>query len=397
MAINAIIDCEDKLKECKRFIQSEAVSANKHWLKVRQLFRCINDAIIWNVLTSFQKDASLFVRRACLNRSRGFLKDQNHEVILKLMWDLFNDGSKLPIWNDSTRCLDINDITLFDPHSGMSFIEVKAGKVNNIISEMMDQENPEEILADLDKFNKKFGQKGMKQVERIVKQKEVSQKLAELVNNDNVFDSFHGKDRKAVTPIQPLNRYDCELSRFLEELRSSNYITYSIDNCLHLIALNRKRCFSTEKWNEIIKDYFRNKMIAPGENEIDCSDLVLSLESSFDYPTAMPVMLRPWPVEDIAKICLGETEIYFGFDVNAWGRHLQSSHIEWSSLHEGRKELKEPPDERMLVVRGKIPQIVSQKGMKLQLGTQFFQFMLCEGICPLSLAAVYDQIINTSI
>ena len=190
---------------------------------------------------------------------------------------------------------------------------------------MMEKTNPDEILPELDAFFGKYGQKGMGQIDRIIRQADRSRKLVEVSKNDDVFDPFLGVERRAITPEQPLKTYDHELSPLLEKLRSAEFVAHSIDDCLYVVAFNRRRSISAEKGREIIKEHIQDKMVGPSSDEVDCRDVVLSLESSFDYATSMPIMLRPWSIEDVARACLGQTEIYFGFDVNAWGRHLQSS------------------------------------------------------------------------
>jgi len=169
------------------------------------------------------------------------------------------------------------------------------------------------------------------------------------------------------------------------------YTTIDNNSCLHVLALNRRSGLSVERGRDLIRQHLQNEMSSPRPEEVDCSDFVLSLESSFDYPTAMPVMMRPWANEDIARVCLGHTEVYFAFDVNAWGRHLQSSHLTWSSARLGRRESSKPLDERLLVIRERIPQISAPNGRTWLLGTLFLQLMLSEGIRPVSLAAYYDQ------
>ncbi len=388
MTVRAIIDAEDKMRSHKSLTRREAMASQKGWARVRQLFRCINDAIVWSALPH---EPSLFIRRTCLKQPRGNLKDQNHESVIKAMQHFFAGGEVLPIWNDATRCLDISDITLFSPR-GISFVELKEGKVNEQILDIMGKTNRAEILTELDKFFGEYGQKGVQQIDRIIRQEDRTRKLIDLSKNDDVIDPFLDVKRSAVTPHQPLKRYDAELSLLFEELRSRDFVEYSIDGCLHVLALNRQRGISIEKGREIIRQHLQDKIYRPISEEIDCRDVILSLESSFDYPTAMPIMLRPWPSEDIARISLGYTEVYFGFDVNVWARHLHSSRLLWSSQREGRKELSKSANERLFLVRDRIPEIVGPKGARILLGTQFLQIMLCEGIRPESLAAYYDQI-----
>lgn len=391
MTINAIICAEEeKMRSPKSATYQETKASRRGRSRILQLFRCINDAIVWIAL---QPEPSLFIRRTCRKQPRGKLREQNYESVMEAMQHLFGGGKVLPIWNDATRCIDISDITLLSP-LGISFLELKTGKVNEQIIGMMGKTNRDEVLTELDTFFEKYGKKGMEQIDRIVRQTDRANKLVELSKHDNVIDPFLDMKRIAVTPDRLLNTYDTELSPLFKELCSRDFVAHSIDGCLHVLALNRLRGISIKNGREIIKKHLQDKMCRPRSEEVDCRDVIFSLESSFDYPTAMPIFLRPWSSEDIARISLGHTEVYFGFDVNAWGKHLQSSRLVWSSQRQGRKELSKAADKRFFVVRNRIPQIVGPKGKRILLGTQFLQIMLCEGISPISLAAYYDQVVT---
>ena len=387
LTIFAIIDAEDNMISSGKTISREIKASEKGWKYVRQIFRCINDSIAW---TALGPQPSLFIHRTCRNQPRGKLRDQNYESIMAAMQQLLGKGEVLPIWNDATRCLDISDITLLSPH-GPTFVEVKTGKVNEEILAMVNKTDANEIQGDLDAFFEKYGHKGKEQIERVIRQEDRANKLVALANNDKVYDPFIGEERTAVDPLEPLKRYDSELTPLFEELRSRDFVSHSVDGCLHILGLNRQRSSSLEKMKNLVQQHLQNKMSQPGPDEMDCRDVIMSLDSSFDYPTSMPVMLRPWASEDIARISLGHMEVYFGFDVNAWARNFQSCRLVWSSERVGKKELNKSPEKRLFMVHNRIPQIINPKGSSLFLGTRFLQIMLSEGISPKSLAAFYDQ------
>ncbi|MFH1653030.1 MAG: hypothetical protein ABIE74_03140 [Pseudomonadota bacterium] len=387
LTIDAIIHTEDKMLLPGSVTPKEVKISKKGWSYIRQLFRCINDSIFW---IAYPREPGLFVRRTCRNQERGKLKDQNPESILKTMKYLFAEGQCLPIWNDATRCIDIGDITLFSP-SGVSFVELKSGKVNQKISDMMHQKNPDIILKDLNTFVKEHGDHGIKQINRIIRQEDRASKLVDLVENDKVYDPFLDMERNAIAPSKPFERFEDELTSLFKDVRSKNFVEHSIDDCLHVLVFNRLRGMSIEAGQKIVKEYFQNTMSQPSSEQVDCTNVIMSLDSSFGYPTSMPIMLRSWLNEDIAKISLGHTEVYFGFDINAWAKHLQVARLVWSSTKQGKAEFQKPVDERLLVVHNKIPQLIGLKGNTISLGTMFLQIMLCEGVRPKSLARYYDQ------
>ena len=164
LSINAIIHTEDQMI-ARETTAKEARVGREGWRRVRQLFRCINDSIVWTALVG--REPSLLIRRACLKKPRGKLRDQNPKSIMNAMHQLFADGDALPIWNDATRCLDIKDITVFDPRKGISFVEVKSGQVNDEVLNMISKVHDGETDKNLDAFFSKYGRKGLEQIERL--------------------------------------------------------------------------------------------------------------------------------------------------------------------------------------------------------------------------------------
>jgi len=387
MTIEAIIHAEEMMSAFPSLPKDQAGKHKKGLNQLRQILRSINDSILWITIP----EPSFFIGRSCLWVSRGHLKDQNYESIKDAFNIFINNDDVLPIWNDATRCIDIGDITLISP-KGIKFVEVKSGKVNNEIFDMMEKNDGDDIESDLDKFYDNYGPKGMAQIDRILKQGDKAGKLNHILTNEDVFDPFVNSERKAISPSNQLRRYDNELTSLLIELRNKDFITHSIDGCLHILAFNRERSMSIDEGGRLIQQHIKDKFISPMTNEIDCSDVILSLDDSLDYPTAMPLMLKPWNSEDIAKVCLGQIEIYYGFDVNAWAKHFKSSKLVWSSSRLGKKESSKPRNKRLFVVNNRIPVIVTSKGQELHLGTKFLQHILCEGIRPTSLAENYDKI-----
>jgi hypothetical protein len=130
---------------------------------VRQIFRSINDSLVWILLG---KDAAFKVERLSRGKTRSNLIDQNPASVIRFLDHISSSGKRIGIWNDATRCVDLSDVTVFDPSEGVSFLELKQGKVNDSIFETIKAGT----IAAIDSFYSQFGEKGFKQLERTVKQ-----------------------------------------------------------------------------------------------------------------------------------------------------------------------------------------------------------------------------------
>ncbi len=350
---------------------------------IRQIFRSINDSIAWILLG---KDASFKVARLSRGKARGNLADQNPGSVLPFLKHVSSSGKAIGIWNDATRCIDLSDVTLFDPSQGVAFIEVKEGKVNEAIFETIRAGT----VAAIDSFYNSFGERGFEQLERTVKQEIDAQKHELLLKSDNLTDPFLGVYRAAVTPTVPAVTYDDELKESLVRVRTSDCVTLTIDECLHVVLLNVERLDRT-RGKSIIDEYFSRMIPERRNDQANPRRAILDVTYGFSLPTAMPVFLRSFEAEDISRLCIGDIQIYYCFDFNTWGKKLKNWQFKWTSQKEGRRERSKAFEERLIVIDHRIPQIVRPSGKFNQFGGQFFLKLLFEGLRPDYLAAVYDE------
>ncbi|MBS0166192.1 MAG: hypothetical protein JSR29_08920 [Nitrospira sp.] len=203
--IEHILRIEECLKGGGNNPSPDEQLSKRGWDRVRQILRTFNDCILW---TTFS-EPSFEISRLCRNRSRGFLSDQNPQSILKVLSDLSASGNTLAIWNDATRCIDLQDITALSlSPRARRFYEVKEGVVNLDILEVLEAKDFETILSRMEDFFSQHGSKGLQQLERCIKQGMNAEKTHALVANDCVIDPFSGMNRTAYVPKQPLTRYD---------------------------------------------------------------------------------------------------------------------------------------------------------------------------------------------
>ncbi len=187
-AIDGIMTMESKLETQKGSKGSEIAVK-----RVIQIFHTLNDALVWTLLA---RDADYWVTRLSRGKPRGRLVDQNPASIIPFLGQVFSSGDKVAIWNDATRCVDLGDVTIFDPKKGLEFAEIKQGKVNEAILETVKAGTVEAI----DDFCETFGKRGTAQLQRTVKQQIDAEKHGRLLQAENLIDPFTGLKRVTSTP-----------------------------------------------------------------------------------------------------------------------------------------------------------------------------------------------------
>lgn len=187
------------------------------------------------------------------------------------------------------------------------------------------------------------------------------------------------------------------MSDLLRQVRSREFASTTVDNCLHILAINQRYRRDGVSIDDLIDRELKTRMVKPSLDEPNCNELLISLQDTIYSPISMPVMVRPLDPEDIADICIGNILVVFMFDMNAWGKLFQKCRFTWSTVKEGRREKSKPFLERQMVVDDRIPMITSMTNDRvIRLGDKIIPRLVCEGIAPSSMAQTYeDRIIHT--
>lgn len=391
--IQNILLVEEQLKSRPNNPTAEQQTSQRGWQHLRQIFRTFNDCIAWTVFD----EPSFLINRLCRHRPRGYLRDQNPDSALKIITDFSKTGDTLAIWNDATRSIDLQDVTAISlkPRQ-ISFIEIKEGPVNGEILEVLEGCTEAEVLRCVEDFVSRRGTAGRQQLERVIKQGMHAENLHALASNDAVEDPFTGNKRVTTTPHKPLAYYDqMELAGLLEEVREKEFSATTVDNCLHVLAVNQRRRMSDTSIDSLIETELKGRMNTPRQAEPDCRGIMVPLQETFYSPISMPVMIRPLEPLDIADICIGNLALFFMFDMNAWANLFHECRLSWSSVKEGRREQSKPFFERKMIVDDRIPILTSPSdGFSIHLGDMIIPRLVCEGIRPSSMANYYEDLLK---
>lgn len=120
-----------------------------------------------------------------------------------------------------------------------SLIELKEGRVNSVLSEIIDQANGklgEEQLTDIEV---EFGGKAAQQALRMARQEFRHKEFFRLINTDEGIDIMLNRQTRFLPEIVHVKDYAEALREMCAKASSSGVEVRCVDNCLRLIALNR--------------------------------------------------------------------------------------------------------------------------------------------------------------
>ncbi|MGR3303305.1 MAG: hypothetical protein ACUZ8I_12490 [Candidatus Scalindua sp.] len=362
----------------------------------KQLWRRINDSIIWSIFSDRH-----IVKRLCLYRQRPPLIGANIDSELQVLNDLNKEPYNIAILNDATYFVDIGDITLANPKDNISsHIEIKEGKVNEIITDIFHlNPNDESFKKTVSEFFDNYGEEGFKQFERYYKQQERNNQMLRLLKNGEGYEPYTQQRIKIQESFVLDDYYDDKFDQLLEQIKVTKDGVIVIDDCLWIYA-----SYNLENTLEDHKKRFLELII--NNNPMD----VITIRSVFDNSeegrvipinewisqhVCIPLFLRNLSAFNIAEIVLGKllTRVFMFFDWNQFGqlfKKFDGSFI-WSSKKTGRREKSQPLHKRScLVIDDRIPQISFKRGISFVTGANLIR-ILFDGLKPSVLASQLSE------
>ncbi len=362
------------------------------WIEYCQtVWRRLNDAIVW-ILCGMQRHQ---VKRLCFYRPRTYLSESNPKSILNYLDSLNADPLTMAVWNDATSCADIGDISISRPMtSGLEFIEVKQGKVNEAISEILSNIEKKESETELDNFTSLYGPKGLKQLKRCQNQMMLSKQALALLNFDKGVDPVTGIETQ-VAEVQGRDEYWHEdFNRVLHEsLEKKSEVLHVIDECLYIYANGNPDLNFAE-----VRDHFI-ELIKKREPRLTSSikrnDLgrPVSLEEGLFQPVSLPIFLRPIDSELIGEVLYGRLfkRVLFYFDWSAFSKRIEEvgGIFGWAGSKEAGRELSKPWALRPIKVFGRLPKIQFGEVTLYITGASMNQLFF-DGITPKEMAYLQE-------
>jgi len=333
---------------------------------IQRASRRANDAIAW-VMLGFDRNS---IKRLCYRNPRGNLKDQNPGSAIRTLNELNSDPYKLAIWTDATTSVNVGDILLSDlKKRRISCIELKEGKINRIVHELLDSGTEQ----DLSSFLSVYGDKGRIQLGRVVRQRKKYLQTLSILKENRGIDPITEEEIRIASLSTKDEHYFPELDALINEARKTGSSMTVVDDCLWLCAFvptGRNRA----EGKGIIEDFSKKVLSSEGDSLAEWlssfsphgnSSLypVFNLKQGLNIPESMPIYLYGISEENIHDIIMDKILV---LSFLSWPKYAslfrnRGFGFAWSSKKEGRREISRSRLRRGYIVGEQIPVISKER------------------------------------
>lgn len=321
------------------------------------IWRRINDAIIW-ILCGMQRH---IVKRLCFYRPRTSLFENNPNSILPLIERINSDPLSIALWNDATTTVDIGDITMLNAGK-LTFMEIKEGKINEAIFEILMKEEQSAYKIALDEFIKTHGSKKYKQLERVQRQAIKTRQAMNLLKVDKGIDPVTGKEIEIFDLGNKNEYWNIEFNSLLHDaLEKRNEICSEINGCLWIYANANSKINSVEarhRFIELLQE--REPRLTTKIKKNDLGRPVALYEGLY-HPVSVPIFLRPIDPTLVGEILYGKLfrKVFLYFDWTGFASTIAEcgGTLAWADKKEAAKNLSQPWDLRPFMVFGNLPKM----------------------------------------
>jgi hypothetical protein len=359
----------------------------------RAVWRRVNDAVIWSLFGGQRHR----VKRLCLYRKRGNLSESNPEHAMAMLAEINARPMSIAIWNDATSCVDIGDLTVISDgrRPVPRFIELKAGTVNAAISELLRAEGERRDVA-VEAFKAKYGKKAVHQLNRVLRQKQISDQALELLIKEKGVDPVTGYQISVTETTVAPQTYDETLATILNTaLTTAGEVIECVDGCLWIYANGERR------WNwrkSTLRFLACLDERVPGFSDLRQAnrphwdrDKVRRLSTGVYHPLARPLYLRTLPPAQIASLTLGvlRENVMLYLDWTCFGQLIQKAggELKWGSPRDVGRARAMHPGLRPPIIGGRLPQIHVGEAIEHVTDPNLIE-MFFDGVTPWSMAQI---------
>jgi hypothetical protein len=298
--------------------------------------------------------------------------------------------------------VDLGDVLCRSFSGGLNgFLEVKSGLVNDKIFDLMDAKGTqEEIVKAIANFADEYGPKAVKQLERVIRQRQRYNQVMDIIEYDRGFDPLQEAQVTVKDTSTRLKTYDEELQQTINASQHEP-VLHCIDRCLWVyvdkdssknqkdkIAAFQQALAAT---SPATLQWFREQF---GSQEPFSPAL---LEENIACPEAIPLFLRQLEPETIRDVLIGKLmfSVFLFVDWYELGRIVADlgAELVWSSPKYGRSVRSKPKAQRSLSVGDRVPRV--QLNKRYVEGFSKIYRVLFEGITATSIAAQYVEVLKS--
>jgi len=338
------------------------------------------DAIAWQL---FGYDLSR-MRRLYYGQELIDITDSNLDSEI---YYVDNHMSKKPedfvLISDLTSFIQIGDMVIMQPDSGLSSVELKEGEINSKVLGMLNEftrvDCPYYLSQRLENESPKFKEQFM----RDIKQLKRSYQVMDTLNKGEGEDLASGMKVKLYDEEIVLQTYSDVVEKLLNECDKKGYAISVIEGCL-LVGVYKNGRFPSEVFNIWAKSL-----------EIEMP--IVDLRQSMYDPLAYPIYLQPFSDKHIIDIILGNKIVKFTIDIEKWLQTLKKENIDyrWMSKKEtARANGKLKGKMGIFDLNGKGIELRSKNGMIQHLGSGVFSRMFTSLNTPSAIKKYLIEVFN---
>ncbi|MED1794990.1 hypothetical protein P4V54_20145 [Brevibacillus nitrificans] len=296
---------KDMIKESNRQQKSkDVIQGLKQDLKrieyQENVLRKIADTIAWQILNN---DITV-IRRLYNFSSQVEIYNSNLKHDLQVVEEMFEkDNETFPLITDITSFIQIGDLLIKD-RNVIKVVELKEGKVNEEISNMLDEhfefKCDRKLFFELEEKGEKF----QKQFFRYVKQQSTALNSVGIINRGEGTDS-QGRKIKIIDDVFYTKHFTETVESMLEKVNKRNYSINYIENCLAIGVYNVSRIpihTAFEAWKK----------------SIDIDFPTVDIRAFINGSVTHPLFLHPFSLDDKVKLVMGKKVILMSLNINEW-------------------------------------------------------------------------------
>ena len=268
------------------------------------LFRGIADAMAWQMIDS----QLCYARRLYKEQRSPNLKESNFDSVVAAVEHLRSlDPGAMPLISDLTSFVQLGDILVTSPAQPVQMIEVKEGKENARIGEMLRfyrQSGCERFREILTATEPKTT---VKQFERMRRQVARMEFYGDLVGNGIAEDPDTGITVSIPEPTVMIDTWDEMLVGLIEEAKEKQSWAYGVEGSVFV------GCYMGEPCWRAGHVMFLGAISLAGDPEKDFH--VARLNECMKIPLALPVFNRPLPAEAMFDMLFGRLNVCVGINI----------------------------------------------------------------------------------
>ena len=295
---------KDELKEYRRQRNKEKEKDIQAKIKIfKQRLSTLShiaDGIAWQLI-----DGQIHIaRRFHIEQDAPkYLVSSNINHAIKVANCINKNPDNFALISDLTSFVQIGDLLVRDS-KGIRVIELKEGKVNYEIENVLKAIDEEETAISESELKEQFNNRTIKQIKRVQRQKERAIRATNVINEDKGIDPVSGEQIIINTPSIDSDYYDEELFDLYKNLEKKIWSYTVIDSCLH-IGMYRDEGILMAGFaiKEIIEETTENFII------VDWLSITKNLSE--------PIFAKPLPPDFIIDILTGKVKVILGLDMDS--------------------------------------------------------------------------------